>query len=169
LNTDQIRDRTIVETETETDTETSTTFVYLGKRYASPEPTEALDVPFASRVATIPATAKSSACFCIQSRIPVSTSTVTVVQPLTLAGGNMTFTSTVQELFTTQVQNTVTASSLTTTFTTSTTTATLTVQTCAPVGAYCDLENPGACCSQACANGQYYDCGGLSGCCISFG
>jgi hypothetical protein len=169
LNTDQIRDRTIVETETETDTETSTTFVYLGRRYASPEPTEALDMPFTSRVATIPATAKSSACSCIQSRIPVSTSTITVVQPITLAGNNFTSTSIVEKVFTTQTQQTVTDTSLTTTFTTSTTTTTLTIQTCAPDGAHCSFDDPGACCGQACGSGRAYECGDLDACCVSFG
>jgi hypothetical protein len=111
-----------------------------------------METPFASRVATIPATAKSSACSCIQSRIPVSTSTTTVVQPLTLAGEKVTYTSTVEEVSTTQTQNTVTAYSLTTTFTTTIVTATPPGPTCAAVGALCDLESPGTCCSQNCGS-----------------
>jgi hypothetical protein len=126
-STKRIRDRTIVETETTL--VRVWVYPYLEKRDALPEPTTALatSTPFATLVAAIPSTAISSACSCIESRIPIFTSTRTVEQPLTLTGDDVTVTSTVQEVITTQTQSTLTEASLTTTFTTSTITATLSV------------------------------------------
>ncbi|KAI4729925.1 hypothetical protein E4T49_02214 [Aureobasidium sp. EXF-10728] len=162
--TEQLPDTTTTSisttTATDIDTETITTTVLAPplsygprkRRSAAPEVVTSLATPFASRVATIPAAAISSACSCIQSRIPRSTSTTTVEQRLTLAGMNATLTSTVQEVFTTQTQSTVTEASVLTTFTTATTTATLTYETCIPDGGTCEFENVALCCGGICAS-----------------
>jgi len=160
--------RTTTETEFETDVVTSTVFIpgSFEKRNGVPRATTTSATPFASEVATIPASVLSSACSCIQDRISLSTSTTTVEQQLTVAGTNNTATSTVQEIITTQTQRTLTEASVFTTITRATTTATLIEQTCAESGQACTFDRPDLCCSGACADGSYYACAGLPFCCL---
>ncbi|KAG9764960.1 hypothetical protein KCU73_g719, partial [Aureobasidium melanogenum] len=111
--TEQLPDTTVTDISTETDFETVTTTTYIplvtpAKRDAAPEVATTTAIPFASQVATISAPLLLAGCSCIQSRIPISTTTSTLQQQLTLAGPNMTATSTIQQLITTQAQDTIT-------------------------------------------------------------
>ncbi|KAH0175234.1 hypothetical protein KCU67_g334, partial [Aureobasidium melanogenum] len=155
--TEQLPDTTVTDISTEIDFETVTTTTYIplvtpAKRNAAPGVATTTAIPFASQVATISAPLLSAGCSCIQSRIPISTTTSTLQQQLTLAGPNMTATSTIQQLITTQAQDTITIESVTTTTSTVTTTTTMQAKGTP------DLNYAGSACR------AFKTCGGTSGC-----
>ncbi|KAG9520765.1 hypothetical protein KCV07_g4164, partial [Aureobasidium melanogenum] len=172
--TEQLPDATITDVSTEIDVETvsATTTSYVDTNFNF-EPRDAAQVlptvaamPFASRVATISAPLVSAGCSCIQSKIPISTTTSTLTQQLTLSGPNTTATSIVQELYTVQTQSTTLETSVITT--TSTTTALSVFETCTPSGGFCDSNRPDICCSGGCfapGNGNCGD-GDKNWCCM---